>query len=409
MIRRKSRFESGDASIILLIAIFLLLAGGIVISVFTFRSDPIDEVLSSNRVISVLYVIEKDMKPLSTYVLMCYPNTRRAAVFDIPGEIGMLIRRINRVDRIDTVYEPERITNFRKEIEMLLDVDIPFSIVINADNLGKAVDLIEGVELFIPSEVRASIDGSPVMFPSGINRLDGDKAVSFVSYRTPEEDNDMAVSRRQRFFLGFIKRQAEVQSALKDSSLSQLYMSFMQTSFNQRAGARLFDEMSRMDLERISVQSIGGVLREVSGQMLLIPFYDGSLAKDIVRQTLGMLTSTAEGIMTDRVFTVEVLNGTTVNGLAGRTADVLRGFGYDIISIGNADHAGYERTLVIDRSGMEGMARNFAGIIRCGNISFEALARDNSESEHTIQNYEYRSDFTLIIGRDFNGRYVTGN
>jgi len=161
-----------------------------------------------------------------------------------------------------------------------------------------------------------------------------------------------------------------------------------------------------MDMERINVQSVGGNRREISGQTLLIPFYNGDLVKDIVRQVLGSLTRPAEGLTGDRVFTVEVLNGTAINGLAGRTAEFLRGFGYDVISIGNADHSGYARTLVIDRSGYEDIARNFAGIIRCTNIRFEAPVRETSEG-FALQSHEFRSDFTLILGRDFDGRHVT--
>jgi len=407
--RKKTHLGSNDASIFLLVAIALLLIGGVIVAVYTLRSNPIDEVLSNDRVISVLYIIEKDQKPLSTYVLMCYPKTRRAAILDIPGEIGMLLQRIRRVDRIDTVYNPNRVSLFENEIESLLGLDITFTIVINTENLGKAVDLIEGVELFIPSRVNIRGEEGLVLFSSGISRLDGDKAVSYISYQAPDEDPEMAVFRRQRFFLGFLKRQAEMNDVLKSPVVSQLYQSFMQTSLNQRTRVRLFDEFAVMDMDRINIQTVGGNLREVSGKMLLIPYYDGNLVKEIVRQTLSTLTSPVDGSLTDRVFTVEVLNGTTVNGLAGRTADVLRGFGYDIISIGNADHTGYEKTVVIDRSGLEGMVRNFAGIIRCNNISYEAVSHDNPEEELIMQNLEYRSDFTLIIGRDFNGRYVVGN
>jgi len=406
--RIKTRFSDSDASFILLIAIVLLLAGGIVAAVYGLRSDPMDEILSSDRVISVLYIIEKDQKPLSTFVLMCYPKTRRAAIFDIPGEIGTLLRRINRVDRIDTVYNPGRVSPFENEIENLLGIDIIFSIVVNTENLGRAVDLIEGVELFIPSRVDIRDEGNLVLFPSGISRLDGDKAVAYISYQAPDEDPEMAVSRRQRFFLGFLKRQAEMNDALKSSAVSRLYQSFLQTNLNQRTRIRLFDEFTAIDLDRINIQTVGGTLREVSGKMLLIPSYEGNLIKEIIRQVLTTLISPADGSLTDRVFTVEVLNGTTVSGLAGKTAELYRGFGYDIISIGNAEHTSYEKTLIIDRSGVEGAVRNFADIIRCGNISFEAPARDNPEEELAIQNVEYRSDFTLIIGRDFNGRYVIG-
>jgi anionic cell wall polymer biosynthesis LytR-Cps2A-Psr (LCP) family protein len=407
--RIKTHLGGNDASIILLIAIVLLLAGGIIVAVYGLRSDPVDEILSSDRVISVLYIIEKDQKPLSTFVLMCYPKTRRAAIFDVPGEIGTLLRRINRVDRIDTVYSPSRISPFESEIENLLGIDIIFSIVVNTENLGKAVDLIEGVELFIPSRVDIHDEGKLVLFPSGISRLDGDKAVAYISYQAPDEDPEMAVFRRQRFFLGFLKRQAEMNDAMKSAAVSHLYQSFLHTSLNQRTRIRLFDEFAAIDLDRVNIQVVGGNLREVSDKMLLIPYYDGNLVKEIVRQVLATLTSPADGSLTDRVFTVEVLNGTTVSGLAGRTADILRGFGYDIISISNAEHADYEKTLIIDRSGIEGVVRNFAGIIRCSNISYEAPIRDNPDGELAIQSLEYRSDFTLIIGRDFNGRYVIGN
>ncbi|MDR0624517.1 MAG: LytR family transcriptional regulator, partial [Treponema sp.] len=130
-----------DASAFLLAAIVLLLAGGIAFTVFTLRSDPIEEALSGDRVINTLFVIEHERKPLSTYVLMYYPATRRAAIFDIPGELGLIIQRINRVDRIDTVYDPRKIGPFETEVEGLLGIEINFSMIISAGDLGKIVDL----------------------------------------------------------------------------------------------------------------------------------------------------------------------------------------------------------------------------------------------------------------------------
>jgi hypothetical protein len=113
----------------------------------------------------------------------------------------------------------------------------------------------------------------------------------------------------------------------------------------------------------------------------------------------------ADESLNDRVFTVEVLNGTMVTGLAGRTAELLRGFGFDIISIGNADHSDYQSTVIIDRSGYEDRARAFGEIINCRNIRFDTAPEDQELEE--IMSYEYRADFTLILGRDFNERYVT--
>ena len=198
----------------------------------------------------------------------------------------------------------------------------------------------------------------------------------------------------------------EKNDILKTPLVAQAYQSMLKTDMNPRIRTRLFDAYAGIDMDRISIQSVGGNIREVSGQTLLFPYYDGSLIKEIVRQTLGGLTRQMEGTFTERVFTVEVLNGTAINGLAGRTAELLQGFGYDVIAIGNAERT-YEATLIVDRSGNESMVKILGDIIHCKNIQVEAQQNTNLEMEMTMQNIEYRSDFTLIIGSDFNGRYVS--
>jgi anionic cell wall polymer biosynthesis LytR-Cps2A-Psr (LCP) family protein len=399
-----------DASAFLLILILLLLGGGVFFTLQIVRSDPIEEALTGDRVIATLFIIERAEKPLSSYVLFYYPATRRAAIFDIPGEVGLIIQRINRVDRIDRIYDPQKINQFEREIETFLGIDINFSVVLDMENLGRVVDLIEGVELFIPAPVAVYDKKDSILFPSGVTRLDGDKSRMYVTYELPEEAGELAHFRRQRFFLGFIKRLGEKIEYLKEVPVAQLYQPLMKTSMNQRTRTRLFDELAKIDTDRVNIQSVGGTTREVSGQRLLLPLYDGSLIKEIVRQSLAALTRQVEGTLTERVFTVEILNGTNTAGLAGRTADLLRGFGYDVITIGNADRSDYENTEILDHSGYEDMSRIFADIIRCRNIRFESPGIENIELgiEMSIQNLEYHSDFTLIIGKDFNGRYVTG-
>jgi hypothetical protein len=249
-----------------------------------------------------------------------------------------------------------------------------------------------------------------ILFPYGKTRLDGDKALRYITYELPEEDREIAYLRRQRFFSALIKRLGEKTGYLKKPAVAQLYQPLLKTSMDQRTRTRLFDELARIDTDRVNIQSVQGSTREVSGEPLLIPLYDGNLIKEIVRQSMAALTRQNEGAVSDRVITVEILNGTAVTGLAGRTADLLRGFGYDVISIGNADRNDYETTEITARSDYDSMARTFGDVIRCRNIRFDAQGAEDIEQEITInmQNLEYRSDFTLIIGKDFDGRYVTG-
>ena len=404
-----------DASGFFLVLIALFVIGGIVFAIFAFRSDPVEETLSGDQVINTLFVIEKQGEALASYVLMYSPSTRKAAVFDIPGSLGLIIPRINRVDRIDRLYDPQRINSFQTEIERLLDINIGFSVVLEMENLVKIIDLIEGVDIFVPIPVEVYYDENisdvPIIFSSGVSRLDGDKARTYISYELPDENSDMPVLRRQRFFLGFLKRLGEQNESLKNSQMNQFFHSFLKTGMNSRARARLFDAFALIDTDRVNIQAVAGLEREISGQRLIFPHWEGELIKDIVRQTVNGLRQSAEGLFSDRVLTVEILNGTPITGLAGRTADLLGGFGYDIIRIGNADRNDYTQTLIIDRSGFPDSARAFGDIIRCRNIQYEAPEPYNTDAETDIneRTTNYRADFVLILGRDFNERFVTGN
>jgi len=395
-----------DSSVLLLALIVVLLAGGIVLAVHSFGFDPIERSIAGDRVINTLFVIEKDGMPFSSYVLMFYPATRRAAVFYIPSDIGGLIPRINRVDRISAVYEPQRVTHFKSEIERLLGIDIPFFIVMTLENFGKITDLIKGVEVFIPSPVNEYQDGH-ILFPSGRSFLDGAKARTFVTYELPGENPEIVDARRQQFFMSFIRRLGEQNQYLNNPQVARVFHSLIRSGSAQRTRARLFDEIARVNIDRANVQTVRGTVREVSGQPLLFPHNDGALIRDVVRHAIGSLVRTTEDLIVDRVFTVEILNGTTVTGLAGRTAEFFRDFGYDVISVGNADRNDHERTLIIDRSGHHEMAIAFGDLIRCRNIRFESPYQPYSESDFAVNNFMHRSDFILILGRDFNGRYVT--
>ncbi|MDR0557074.1 MAG: LCP family protein [Treponema sp.] len=409
---RLHRASKRDASVVFLSLIVLLAGGGIMVGVLFINYDPIQEALASDQVINTLFIFEGEpqngaVKPLNSFLLMYYPATKRAAVFDIPGQIGLILTDINRVDRIDSIYNPENIDVYRNEISSFIGDEIDYSIVYNLDTLEKTVDLLEGVELFIPAPVEMYDSRPPVLFASGLCRLDGKKIRSYLTYKLPQEGDEAVNLRRQRFFYAFIKRLGEQNRMLKQTSVAKMFHRLMKSAMSERERERLFDEYSNINMDRVSIQSVAGTTREVSGQVLLLPSYNGNLIKEVIRQTLVNLTAPIEGQFSDRVYTIEVLNGTTINGLAGRTAELLRGFGYDVVSVGNTD-ASHDNTLIIDQLGYQVAARNLGSIIRCSAIQVREvdLESDGVEDSGDIKNY--KSDFILIIGRDFNGRYVVG-
>jgi anionic cell wall polymer biosynthesis LytR-Cps2A-Psr (LCP) family protein len=383
----------------------ILTAGGFILF-HVLRTDPIDEALVEKQVINILFIFEGDEKPLGSYVLMYSPGNNRAAAISIPGDAGKIIRSINKVDRIDSAYNPKNVDNFISEVESLLEIDIGYSVVFEWEKLGKIVDLIEGVSLFIPQAVEV-YEEVLVLFPSGNTLLDGDKARQYIRFELSGEEPEQVYLRRERFFLGFLKSLGEKHGRLDNPQMAAAFYPLLKTDMNRRTRERLFEALSALDISRISIQPVAGNYREVSGQDLLIPHYDGTVIKDIVRQAQRSLSQESPALV-ERVFTVEVLNGTSTNGLASRTAELIRGFRYDVVSTGNADRNDYEKTEIIDRTGIEDVLTVFADTIKCQNIRYESKISEMDEGP-IVRNLDYKADFTLIIGKDFNGRVVTGN
>jgi len=393
-----------DASIFFLTAMVAILIAGAVGLFFSVRVDPMDTALSGDRIVNTLFVVEKDGKPLFSFVLMYYPTTKRAAIFDVPGELGLIIQSLKRVDRIDALYEPANPTSYLREISDVLGVDIPFSISYGIEDFAKLVDLLEGLEIFIPDPVE-SYDTKPrILLPAGTVVLDGGKAVQYALYELEDEDPAAAIGRRQRVMLSLIKRLGERYSYLSSKPVRSLFFSLSRTNIDNRSFERLVATLADIDVDKLVIQRVAGNQRDVSGQTLLFPFYDGTLIKDIVKQSLSSLVRQDDGWSAERVYTIEVLNGTPRQGVARKTAELLQGFGYEALKVGNADSTDHATTEIIDRIGDGKAARLFADVIRCETVRTErrAVSGDSGSDD----GLEADVDFTLIIGKDFNGRFV---
>jgi anionic cell wall polymer biosynthesis LytR-Cps2A-Psr (LCP) family protein len=373
------------------------------------RRDTLEIGLSEDRVINTLFIIENDNKPIGTYVLFYYAETKRATSMEIPGEVGLILKQINRVDRIDTVYQSGKINNYVDEIEKLLEIKMNFTLVFDFPNLARTVDLFNGVQIFVPTDIKIFDGQNSILFSSGFTRLDGDKTIEYLRYQNVEEELESPRIRNQRFFSSLLKCLGENKDYIKNPQVNHLFQNFVQTNMNSRTMVRFIETLSHIDMDRFAIAPVGGNIREVSGQKLLFPYYDGSLVKEIVRQTLSSLIHQNDAGAGDRTWTVEVLNGTNVSGLAGRTAELLRGFGYDVINVGNTDRT-YEFTEVIDRSNFIDEAKKFAEVINCKRVVSDVIDMESADENlrMPLDYHEYKADFTLIIGRDFNGRYAQG-
>lgn len=386
---------SFDKSSIFLLIIIAVVVGLVAALGFALRSDAVDDAMKSDRIMNVLFVLELDRKPASSELFCFYPATSKGAILDVPAETGLIIKSLNRVDRIDALYDSRKAKPYVDEISRLLGADVPYWIVIDEKGLSEAADILDGLEVFVPSPIEAA-GPRPVRLPSGALLLDGDKITQFASFKDPDETESDAAARRQKLLQSLLKRTGERSGSLKDKTVFTAFKRCFRTNLSDESLSRLFEELGKLDTDRLLLQRVTGVYRTVDGKKLLFPHYDGELVRDIVKQTLNALSSTGGGNSGDTIYTVEILNGTPSKGVAKRTAEIYQSFGYDVVSVGNADREDYDKTQVLDRFSNPEAAKTLGAVIRCSTVVEQGVSSSSNSAA---------ADFTIVLGDDFDGRY----
>ena len=389
--------RDGKNIIFLLLILAMLIPSGIIVA-RNLKIDPISTSLSDDNVLKVLFIIEHDNVPISTNLIAHYSQTRRAAMFDIPANIGLILQQLGHTGGIGSLYTQKGPEVYKAEIEKLTGVEIPFYVICSLDDFMHLTDLLGGISVFIPSSVDIdSEEYGRILLPSGSVLLDGDKVRDYLLYEDTSDAEGESVTRKQKAVLAFLRSLYEHPDAFGKAQFKVLEP-LLRSNISDSDFKQLLEYLCKIDSERLVPQRLTGAVRIVDSKELLFPFRDGQQIKEIIGQTMAALAS-KEGTTLERVYALEILNGTDTNGLARTASELYQSFGYDVIRIGNAPRTGVEHTVLIDRIGNEAVAKIVGQVVRCENIESVQVSNDHSDSETNV-------DFTLILGKDFNGYTV---
>lgn len=388
---------------IFLLLIFVIIVGVSVYMYALLQKDSVIEELGNDEVLRMLFVIEDENKEiLLTNVLVYYPVLKKAAIVNIPNHVGAIYDSIGRVDRIDAVYKEKGIMTYKQEIEKLIGYKISFYTILSERNFSKITDMLGGLRVFIPAPIDVLTEtGDRCLLSSGAVNLDGDKIYSYLNLNIPDEPYLDVQDRLQNITNAFFSSFHEKKSIIfKKNRIFYKYYDLMNVNLDKKNALKLYDLISDMNSESIIRQTVTGSSRVVDGQLLLFPLNNGEFIKEAVRQTTNLLVSSGE-ILASRIYVLEIQNGTSVQGLAHNTSILFQNASYDVLSAINADRSDYEETIVIDHIGNNEMAKMVGDFIRCSNIQ-EAKIDDSLVVDEDVA----KVDFTIILGKDFDGRYV---
>ncbi len=389
--------DTGKNAVYLLLILAVFIASGIIV-IIKMRTSSLETYLSDDKILKVLIVIEEKGEPVSANVIAYYPETKRSAMFDIPLNTGLIIQSLNRTDGIGAVYTEKGIENFRKEIEKLTGISVPVYITCTLEKFSELTDILGGLSVFIPKPVDIDSEAMRVLLPSGSVSLDGDKMRDYFMYEDEFDGDGDAALRKQKIIISMLR-------SLNDNSpdiFSDEKFGVVQNNFASNLSGddfkKLLEYLCKMDSERLVPQRVTGAVRYVEDKPLLFPFRDGQQLKEIIRQTIAVLVSEDSSAL-ERIYALEILNGTNIQGLAKNTSEVYQSFGYDVVQVGNTDEP-VQETVLIDRIGNLAVAKIVAQVIRCKNIQTAQVLADGEYGSET------NVDFSIILGADFNGYYV---
>ena len=387
-----------------LLFIALILVVILAMSLFFARSlktNNVKDALERDTLVRTLFVVQdEDGKVLFSNVIILDTSTKKAAVINLPGYTGAIFQSLGRTDKLEEVYNELGMASYKTEVQKLLGITIPYTTMVKLEDFIRLCDMFGGMRVFIPSPIDCvSEDGERWLLPSGAVTLDGDKIAVYLQYEEEDEAEDTIQDRYQNVMGAFLTGLHD--QSFKIFNTGKNYKRFavsLNSNISDDEEETLYSEIAQIDTESIIKQTITGSLRNVDGQQLLFPLNNGEFIKEAVKQTTYMLMS-SDGTISNRIYVLEIQNGTKTQGLARRTATLYQNASYDVLSAVNADSNDYAETVIVDHIGNEAVARQVGELIRCTNIKQSDEMEDGSSSDSMV-------DFTVILGRDFNGAYV---
>ncbi len=353
--------------IILALILIVLLA-----SLFLLRKSALERRLEGKERLSFLIIglegVEEPQSLKDILLINYQPNTKRIALVIIPPQT-----LVTESMKLSTLYRQKGYLLVKETLEGLLDLEIPFYVVLDDQDIVRIINLLGGIEVEINQPLPYG-NG----FLEGKRRLSGKECLAYLEFEEPRFGEFGKFSRWQRFIWTLIQRFGDFSP---DSKLArELLKSSLLTNLKVKDILALAQEAENIREAGIEVEKIPGrtIYRDWMSYWQVDTLATSQLFKELSRE-LGK----GEGIIR-----VEVLNGCGRGGIAFQVAQDLRREGLDVVNIGNARNFKYRKTLILNRSGKKGLAREVARVVGCGE------PQDRIEKKALV-------DVTVIIGRDY--------
>lgn len=246
-------------------------------------------------------------------------------------------------------------------IESVIGIPMHYHGMIDFDGFRKGIDTIGGVDINVPESgvvhenLRLYGQNYVLDVQEGPQHFDGLRALAYSRSRYASARGDFDRAERQRMVLLALKSKVlsvgTFSNPLKVSRLMDDFGNHIRTNLSLDDIMRLYEIGKGFKNDAIASVGLADppndyvVTDNVEGLSVVVPKAGvGNYAEiqHFVRNRL------RDGFLAKEDAKVAILNGTTIPGLAARTATDLKSYGYNVTQITDAPTRGYHTTMVID-------------------------------------------------------------
>jgi LCP family protein required for cell wall assembly len=291
-----------------------------------------------------------------------------------------------------------------QEVTAVLGIPIHYHVLMDFQAFKEAVDAVGGVDVNVPEDLvdptMAWENGwNATLAKKGLDHMGGVQALQYVRSRHTSARGDFDRTERQRLLIEALSQKVlsagTYTNPLKISQLLSAFGNHVSTDLSVNDSLRLMTILKGVKGQ--AIQSVGLAdppnnyvqTGDIGSASVVLPTAgqgNYTAIQSYIRNTL------KDPYIAKENASVEVLNGTTVPGLAGTTGDTLKTYGYNVTKVDSAPSSDYTKTTLVDlTNGKKPYTKNY--LQKRFNATVVTKLPDA-----TIQ--ATGADFVVILGQD---------
>ncbi len=295
------------------------------------------------------------------------PTSKAVTIISIPRDTRVQISGRTGLDKINHAHAYEGIEGAIRTVEDFLDIDIHYYYRIDYNGLSKLVDDIGGVEIDVPMNMKYydpyADPPLKIDIKKGKQILDSSKALQFVRFRKGYSDQDLGrIDAQHTFLRALADKLLDPMTVLKLPKLLETVTTYVETDMPPSVITSYAMKAVSINIDNINMITIPGQPKQIGGIWYYIPSTEGTKTIiDGINKNNNTKTSNSED--KNKKVTIEVLNGSEVEGLATKVSKKLEDLGYEVVNIGNVNGIKYNETHIYDRKNNKKESKEIAKIL----------------------------------------------